>query len=168
MWQTIGNQDLLQTEEERRRTDVQTKCRTRQIVDMSGRLMDKRNRKRVLVEWCLCMDWIQSIWSQDDCWKSRRDDFARISTRINGRLVSVCIAPLSVCIYIAVTAISFICIGSKPNEARSFLNAETSIEVGTGHLGISSQDAFYHSAALCANPLFAVLRDPALLKLRCP
>ena len=124
----ICNQDWLQTEEERRRTDIQTKCRTRQIVDMSGRLMDKRNRKRVLVEWCLCMEWIQSIWSQDDCWKSRRDDFARISTRINGRLVSVCIAPLSVCIYIAVTAISFICIGSKPNEARSFLNAETSIE----------------------------------------
>ena len=128
MPQAICNQDWLQTEEERRRTDIQTKCRTRQIVDMSGRLMDKRNRKRVLVEWCLCMDWIQSIWSQDDCWKSRRDDFARISTRINGRLVSVCIAPLSVCIYIAVTAISFICIGSKPNEVRSFLNAETSIE----------------------------------------
>ena len=138
----ICNQDWLQTEEERRRTDIQTKCRTRQIVDMSGRLMDKRNRKRVLVEWCLCMEWIQSIWSQDDCWKSRRDDFARISTRINGRLVSVCIAPLSVCIYIAVTAISFICIGSKPNEARSFLNAETSIEKELGTLASQARMHF--------------------------
>ena len=30
------------------------------------------------------------------------------STRINGRLVSVCIAPLSVCIYIAITALSLL------------------------------------------------------------
>ena len=45
------------------------------------------------------------------------DDFARISTPINGRLVSVCIAPLSVCIYIAITAISFIASSRKWKQA---------------------------------------------------
>ena len=100
------------------------------------------------------------------------------STPINGRLVSVCITPLSACIYIAIPAISFIASSSKWKHGLSWafwlmalflpiwyfewLNLKWG-----GHHGISCHPSSLHFITEliplhCASPLFALRRVPAL------
>ena len=181
----------MQTEGE----EGQTKCRhNRQIVDASGagQLMNTRRKVGKLNEkntagpfwagppeksdiygWIGCSQ-SQARMTAENGASLTRDDFARISTPINGRLVSVCIAPLSVCIYIAIAAISFIAISSKWKHA--FWLRALFLSIGYfeclnlkwgGHLGITCHPSSLHFITKliplhCASPLFAGHRVPAL------
>ena len=114
---------------DRQNTDIADK-----LLDLSGQLLKisrkvggKKKEKRAGLFWAgqkevIFMDGLGAVnlkpeWllKMEPAWLGMT--LPEFSTPINGRLVSVCIATLSVCIYIAITAISFIASSSKWRHA---------------------------------------------------